>query len=104
MAIRSALRRYFHFWHVCECFVVKAGIVRPLLDELFLLAQLMYAYSRENVAQVVLKPAFDNFVVPVSILSVAVPRVFTNSMQTKNLHFIEQFLVMRDHHSTLARR
>src|SRR5262249_21396041 len=64
----------------------------------------MYADRRQNVAQVVLKATRDNLVVPISILSIAIPGVLTDSMKAEDFHFVEQFLVVRNNHSAFASR
>jgi hypothetical protein len=100
-----AMVPFFRRFHLIECFkhgVVVFGICLPDRKEVFLFPELLYSDSRLDIAEVVFKSVLHDFVVPVALFGVAVPRIFADAMEAKNLHPISQCRIVAGDHSSFA--
>src|ERR1700676_5127136 len=85
MASVCSRLRNFQFFKVAERPGIDLGVAGTLLHKPLQFAQLMNSDGRLNVAQVILKPVFDDLVMPGSSLAIAIPRVLADSVQRKHL-------------------
>src|SRR5437667_8524466 len=98
MTAVAPLRRQLDLRDLTERGAIELGVAGPDLDEPLLLAELMNADRRLDVAQVVLEAAPRDLVVPVPRLRIPVPGVPADPVQAQNPHrLLERFAIGGNH-------
>ncbi len=81
----------------------NSSVSRTHFNESFQLSQLMYSDSGSNITQIVFKSAGSNFVIPIPVFGVTVPRIFADAVEAKNFHPVVKILPVSNGHAALTR-
>src|SRR4051812_19088150 len=98
----AAIRRQFEFRHLSESLVVPVSDLDSPACHAIQPPELLDTDCGHYVAHVVFEPALYYFVVPVTLLAVALPRVFTDPVQIHNSHALLKAFVRGGDHPALA--
>src|SRR5262245_15782576 len=104
VTVDCCVRWQFDFREYAKSLVIQSSVIGPHLNKMLQFSQLMYSDRRCDVGEIVFESAGCDFVVPIPLVAIPVPRIFADAVETKNLHLIVKLRTVSNDHAPLASR